>query len=254
MNPGEVVEAVYRGRGYSVKVFKNPKVGSKPPRAVPFVTAPTPLNSLHTSMTMRFRLWLQPIVFWRTACIMSTKWPWNTGKLVVSSQEASTTEYNHNLQMKWSVPRKTSLWDFQWSLAEQIVPDHFTPKAEDVPTLIECVCGEEKAPCKPCTWSQCVVCETYFYDPCLPQPIPPSFVCSRGHSAGATPLEDDFAWDKAADKLRQLVTGQGPGTTAPAPPARTHRSHHQPPRPQPPCHQILQGRRHRPPGAPHDTG
>ena len=76
---------------------------------------------------------------------------------------------------------------------------------------IECVCGEEKAPCKPCTWSHGVLCETYFRDPLLPQPVPPSFVCSRCHSARATPVEDNFAWDKAADKLRQLVKGMSLG-------------------------------------------
>ena len=43
---------------------------------------------------------------------------------------------------------------------------------------IECVCGVKLAPCKPCTWSQCVPCETYFDDPCLTQPPPPpAFFC-----------------------------------------------------------------------------
>ena len=51
------------------------------------------------------------------------------------------------------------------------------------------------------------MCATYFHNRCLPQPIQPSFVCSRCHSVGATLLGDNLAWDKAADKLRQLVKG-----------------------------------------------
>ena len=38
LKPGQVAAAVSRGRGYSLKVFKNPKVGSKPLRVVPFLT------------------------------------------------------------------------------------------------------------------------------------------------------------------------------------------------------------------------
>ena len=38
LKPGQVAEAVCQGRGYSLNVFKNPKVGSKPPRVVPFLT------------------------------------------------------------------------------------------------------------------------------------------------------------------------------------------------------------------------
>ena len=36
--PGKVAEAVRQGRGYSLKVFKNPKAASKPSRVVPFLT------------------------------------------------------------------------------------------------------------------------------------------------------------------------------------------------------------------------
>ena len=38
LKAGQVAEAVCQGRGYSLKVFKNPKVGSKPPQVVPFLT------------------------------------------------------------------------------------------------------------------------------------------------------------------------------------------------------------------------
>ena len=36
--PGQVAEAYVRKGGYSLHVFKNPKMGSKPPRVVPFVS------------------------------------------------------------------------------------------------------------------------------------------------------------------------------------------------------------------------
>ena len=38
LKPGLVAAAVCQGRGYSLKMFKNPKVGSKPPRVVTFWT------------------------------------------------------------------------------------------------------------------------------------------------------------------------------------------------------------------------
>ena len=44
MKPGEVAEPVCRDRGYSLKVFKNPEVGSKPSRVVLFVTNYTYLS------------------------------------------------------------------------------------------------------------------------------------------------------------------------------------------------------------------
>ena len=50
------------------------------------------------------------------------------------------------------------------------------------------------------------------------------------------------------------MTWQGPRAQASTAPARPHRGHRHPPRPQPPGHHILQGRHSRPPGAANCTG
>ena len=59
---------------------------------------------------------------------------------------------------------------------------------------------------------------------------------------------------KVPDPQSPSVTGQGPRAQASTAPARPHRGHLQPPRPQPPGRHILQGRHNRPPGAPDRTG
>ena len=59
---------------------------------------------------------------------------------------------------------------------------------------------------------------------------------------------------KVPEPQSPSLTGQGPRPQSSTAPARPHRGHRQPPRPQLPGRHILQGRHNRPPGAPDGTG
>ena len=59
---------------------------------------------------------------------------------------------------------------------------------------------------------------------------------------------------KVSEPSSPSLTGQGLRAQASTAPARPHRGHRRPPRPQPPGRHILEGRHNRPPGAPDGTG
>ena len=70
----------------------------------------------------------------------------------------------------------------------------------------------------------------------------------------AAPTQTPTNRQKVPNPQSPSLTGQGPRAQASTAPARPHRGHRQPPRPQPPGRHILQGRHNRPPRAPDGTG
>ena len=144
LKPGQVAEAVYQRRGYSLMVLTNPKVGSKtPPSCSPFdqLAAPTPPISQNTRVAMNVPLWLQPIVFWRmastpesanqmafehgeTGCFKS----WRRADLAIIIRCCIMNTFTIS-QRSDLVPPKTLLWDLQCNLAEHLVPGHFKTPA-----------------------------------------------------------------------------------------------------------------------------
>ena len=70
----------------------------------------------------------------------------------------------------------------------------------------------------------------------------------------AAPTQTPTNRQKVPSPQSPSLTGQGPRAQASTAPARPHRGHRQPPRPQPPGRHILQGRHNRPPRAPDGTG
>ena len=73
-------------------------------------------------------------------------------------------------------------------------------------------------------------------------------------SSPAAPTQTPTNRQKVPEPQCPSLTGQGPRAQASTAPARPHRGHRQPPRPQPPGRHILQGRQNRPPRAPDGTG
>ena len=70
----------------------------------------------------------------------------------------------------------------------------------------------------------------------------------------AAPTQTPTNRQKGPEPQSPSLTGQGPRAQASTAPARPHRGHRQPPRPQPPSRHIIQGRHNRPPRAPDGTG
>ena len=165
LKPGQVGEAVCRGRGYNLKLFKNPKVGSKPPRVVPILTNCS-YPSQFTKHKNRYEL-PHVVASYRvlangvdsanqmalehrgTGCFQS----WRRAVLAFIIRYCIVNTFTI-CRRSGLVPGKTSLWDFQWNLAEHLVPDHFETPAKDV-----------HIPIRMATRGVCSVCHgrTYFY-------------------------------------------------------------------------------------------
>ena len=165
LKPGQVAEALCRGRGYSLKVFKNPKVGSKPPRVVPFLT-----NCFCPSQFTKHKngYELPPVVAAYRVLANGVDCAnqmarehretgrfksWQCAVLAFTIRHCIVNTFTI-CRRSGLVPWKTSLWDFQWNLAEHLVPRHFKTPAQDV-----------HIPIRMATRGVCSVCHgrTYFY-------------------------------------------------------------------------------------------
>ena len=130
--PGQVAETYVRKGGYSLHVFKNPKVGSKPPQVVPFVS-----NCQYDGMRVPHRggYSLPPIV---AAYRHLANGVDSANQLALEHRETSRLKcwskalkaflYRYAIVNTFTVARcqglisqKKSLWDFQWDILEVYV-------------------------------------------------------------------------------------------------------------------------------------
>ena len=130
--PGQVAEAYVRKGGYSLHVFKNPNVGSKPPRVVPFVS-----NCQYDGMRVPHRggYSLPPIVaaYRQLANGVDSAYQLapehrETGRFNCRSKALEAFVYRYAIGNTFTIARcqalisqKKSLRDFQWDLLESYV-------------------------------------------------------------------------------------------------------------------------------------
>ena len=138
IRPGHVSTATHRHGHYSMAVYKNPKVGSKPPRVVPLLTNCTFQNrwwwsgraeipceigayrQLAGGVDTANKLALQHR---EVGCFRS--WSKALGVLVARYAISDSFVACKSIDL---IPENTSLWDFQLGLMHSVMPPMYVPR------------------------------------------------------------------------------------------------------------------------------
>ena len=169
MRPSIAAETYVKGGKYSLHVYKNPKVGSKPPRVVPFLS-----NCEFDNEWVRHRggYELPPVVAaYRqlangvdSANQMALEHR-ETGRFKSWTRALKAFLFRYAIvntftvcRLQGLIPKKKSLWDFQWDILEKFVsPGH----AVHTPVLVD-----TRGTCKVCkgrTWFKCAHCDVHLH-------------------------------------------------------------------------------------------
>ena len=169
MRPSIAAEAYVKGGKYSLHVYKNPKVGSKPPRVVPFLS-----NCVFDNEWVRHRggYELPPVVAAYgqlangvdSANQMALEHR-ETGRFKSWTRALRAFLFRYAIvntftvcRLQGLIPKKKSLWDFQWDILEKFVsPGH----AVHTPVLVD-----TRGTCKVCkgrTWFKCAHCDVHLH-------------------------------------------------------------------------------------------
>ena len=169
MRPSIAAETYVKGGKYSLHVYKNPKVGSKPPRVVPFLS-----NCVFDNEWVRHRggFELPPVV---AAYRQLANGVDSANQMALEHRETGRFKsWTRALKaflfrcaivntftvcrLQGLIPKKKSLWDFQWDILEKFVsPGH----AVHTPVLVH-----TRGTCKVCkgrTWFKCAHCDVHLH-------------------------------------------------------------------------------------------
>ena len=169
MRPSTTAEPYVKGAKYSLHVYKNPKVGSKPPRMIPFLS-----NFVFDSEWLRHRgrYELPPVVaVYRQLpnCVdsahQSALEQREIGQFKSSTRALKAFLFRYAivnpfivLRLQGFIPKKKSLWDFQWDISENFVS---LGQTVHTPVLVD-----TRGTCKVCKgriWFKCALCDVHLH-------------------------------------------------------------------------------------------
>ena len=165
IRPGHVSTATHRHGHYSMAVYKNPKVGSKPPRVVPLLTNCTFQNrwwwSGRAEIPCEIGAYRQLAGGVDTANQLALQhrevgrfrsWSKALRAFVVRYAISNSFVACKSIDL---IPENTSLWDFQLGFMHSVMPPMYVPPQE-----VHCpVKSPTRGTCKLCGKRTCWVCK-----------------------------------------------------------------------------------------------
>ena len=165
IRPGHVSTATHRHGHYSMAVYKNPKVGSKPPRVVPLLTNCTFQNrwwwSGRAEIPCEIGAYRQLAGGVDTANQLALQhrevgrfrsWSKALRAFVVRYAISNSFVACKSIDL---IPENTSLWDFQLGFMHSVMPPMYVPPQE-----VHCpVKSPTRGTCKVCGKRTCWVCK-----------------------------------------------------------------------------------------------